>query len=81
MTLVASETPGSGEFALKGDDDLTLADAALVSTSYTTFGTGTQTGESGTTEANNGVWLKTGSSGITGGVSYDGTIYYAITQP
>lgn len=81
VTLVASETPGSGEFALKADDDLTLAGAALVSTSYATFGTGTQTDETGVTEANNGIWLKTGSSGITSGVNYDGTIYCAITQP
>jgi len=80
VTLNPSGTPGAGEFSLKADDDLTLADAALVSTSYATFGTGTQTDESGVTEVNNGIWLKTGSSGITTGVSYDGTIYYGITQ-
>lgn len=80
VTLVASETPGAGEFSLKADDDLTLAAAVLVSTGYTTFATGTQTDESGVTEASNGIWLKTGPSGITGGVAYDGTIYYAITQ-
>lgn len=80
VTLNPSGTPSAGEFSLKADDDLTLADAVLVSTGYTTFGTGIQTDESGVTEASNGVWLKTGPSGITGGVAYDGTIYYAITQ-
>jgi len=80
VTLNPSGTPGASEFSLKADDDLTLAGAVLVSTSYTTFGTGIQTDESGVTETSNGIWLKTGPSAITGGVDYNGTIYCAITQ-
>jgi len=80
VALNPSGTPGDGEFSLKADDDLTLAGAVLVSTGYATFGTGIQTDESGVIETSNGIWLKTGPSGITAGVSYSGTIYYAITQ-
>ena len=80
VALNPSGTPGDDEFSLRADDDLTLDGAVLVSTAYATFGTGTQTDEGGATEVNNGIWLKTGPSGITGGVAYDGTIYYAITQ-
>lgn len=80
VTLNPSGTPSDGEFSLKADDDLTLDGAVLVSTSYITFGTGIQTAESGVTETGNGLWLKTGPSGITGGVDYNGTIYYTIAQ-
>jgi hypothetical protein len=79
ITLSNDDTPGDGEFALKADDDDTLDDAVLVlSTGYTTFSTGTQTGEDGNIVTDNSLWLKLGASGIPN-VQYSGTIYYEIT--
>jgi hypothetical protein len=57
-----------------------LADALLVlSSDYTTFDSGTQTGEGGDTDTSNTLWLKLGPSGIPD-VTYSGTIYYRIAQ-
>ena len=79
VVLAATDSPGNGEIALKADDDATLSGAVLIiSSGYTTFGTGTQTGEGGNTVSNNSLWLKLGSSGIPD-VQYSGTIYYSIT--
>ena len=71
--------PGEGEFSLKADDTATLGSAVLVSTSYVTIGSGTQTGEAGNTESANALWLKMGASGIPV-VTYSGTIYYQIIK-
>jgi len=80
VTLNEAGNPGAGEFSLKADDTATLAAAVLVlSSGYTTFDTGTQTGESGNTESSNTLWLKLGPSGIPA-VTYSGTIYYGIAQ-
>jgi len=80
VSLEATGNPGDGQFSLKAYYNTTLGDAVLVlSTGYTTFGTGTQTGESGITEDTNTLWLKLGASGIPG-VTYSGTIYYQIAE-
>jgi len=79
LTLNTTGSPGTGEFSLKADDDATLADAVQVlSASYTTFDTGTQTTESGNVENNNHLWLSLGS-GIPV-ATYSGTIYFGIAQ-
>jgi len=49
-----------------------------VSDSYQTFDTGTQTSESGNTEASNSLWLRLGTPFTT--ATYSGTIYYQIAQ-
>lgn len=78
VTLNTTGSPGTGEFSLKADDDDTLADAVQVlSASYTTFDTGTQTTEAGNAENNNHLWLSLGSSGITYD-TYSGTLYFSI---
>jgi len=77
-TLNTSGSPGANEFSLKADDDGTLDAAITVSDSYQTFDTGTQTSESGNTEASNSLWLKLGTPFNT--ATYSGTIYYQITQ-
>lgn len=64
LTLNAGGTPGEAEFSLKGDDTATLGSAVLVSTSYVTIHSGSQTGEAGNTETTNTLWLKMGASGI-----------------
>ena len=80
VTLNTAGTPGSGEFSLKAYSSDTYGSAVPVnSTGYVTIGTGTQTGESGTTVSANTLWLKLGAAGIPA-VSYNGTIYYGITQ-
>lgn len=80
VTLNTTGSPGAGEFSLKADDDATLVDAVQVlSASYTTFDTGTQTTEAGNAENNNHLWLSLGSSGITYD-TYSGTFYFGITQ-
>jgi hypothetical protein len=80
VTLNTAGTPGSGEFSLKAYSSDTYGSAVPVnSTGYVTIGTGTQTGESGTTVSANTLWLKLGAAGIPA-VSYSGTIYYGITQ-
>jgi hypothetical protein len=77
VTLNTTGSPGTGEFSLKADDDDTIADAVQVlSASYTTFDTGTQTTESGNVENNNHLWLSLGS-GIRVD-TYSGTIYFGI---
>jgi hypothetical protein len=77
VTLNTTGSPGAGEFSLKADDDDTIADAVQVlSASYTTFDTGTQTTESGNLENNNHLWLSLGL-GIPVD-TYSGTIYLGI---
>lgn len=76
---LGGESPGAGEFSLKADDTATLGSAVLVSTSYVTIDSGSQTDESGNTESANTLWLRLGSSGIPA-VTYSGTIYYCIAQ-
>jgi len=77
LTLNTTGSPGAGEFSLNADDDATLADAVQVlSASYTTFDTGTQTTESGNVENNNHLWLSLGS-GIPVD-TYSGTLYFCI---
>jgi len=79
VALNTTGNPGTGEFSLKADDDATLVDAVQVlSASYTTFDTGTQTTEAGNPENNNHLWLSLGS-GIPVD-TYSGTIYFGITQ-
>jgi hypothetical protein len=79
VTLNTTGTPGIGEFSLKADDDDTIADAVQVlSASYTTFDSGTQTTESGSAENNNHLWLSLGL-GIRVD-TYSGTIYFGIAQ-
>lgn len=80
LSLNTSGTaPGTAEFALKSDDDNTLADAVLVlSTPYTTINnSGTQTAEAGVTQASNTFWLWLGSAGIPN-EEHQGTLYYRI---
>jgi len=78
VTLNTTGSPGTGEFSLKADDDDTVTDAVQVlSASYTTFDTGTQTTEAGNAENNNHLWLSLGSSGITYD-TYSGTLYFSI---
>ncbi len=78
VTLNTTGNPGAGEFSLKADDDDTVTDAVQVlSASYTTFDTGTQTTEAGNAENNNHLWLSLGSSGITYD-TYSGTLYFSI---
>ena len=77
VTLNTTGNPGAGEFSLKADDDDTIADAVQVlSASYTTFDTGTQTTEAGSAENNNHLWLSLGL-GIPVD-TYSGTIYFGI---
>jgi hypothetical protein len=77
-TLNASGSPGAGEFSLKANTTSDNGSAQLVnSTNGTTIGTGTQTGESGTTFSTNSLWLKVGSGTLPN--QYSGTIFYRIT--
>ena len=79
VTLNTTGNPGAGEFSLKADDDDTIADAVQVlSASYTTFDTGTQTTEAGSAENNNHLWLSLGL-GIPVD-TYSGTIHFGIAQ-
>jgi len=78
VTLNTTGSPGAGEFSLKADDDDTLEGAVQVlSASYTTFDTGTQTTEAGNAENNNHLWLSLGNSGIVFD-TYSGTLYFGI---
>jgi hypothetical protein len=77
ITLDAAGSPGVKEFSMKADDTAVLGSAVLVSTSYVTIDSGSQTGEAGNTESANTLWLKMGASGIPA-VTYNGTIYYQI---
>ncbi len=82
ISLYTSGTgPGQTQFALKADDDATVADAVQVlSASYTTIdNSGTQTGESGDTQTNNYLWLWLGSTGIQN-EEYQGTVYLKIAD-
>lgn len=79
VILNVGGSPGPGEFSMKADDDPTLAGAVQVTTTYTTFDSGTITGESGNTETANYLWLSLGSSGIPD-ETYSGTIYYSIVN-
>jgi len=77
-TLNTTGAPGPGEFSLKADDDDTVEGAVQVlSASYTTFDTGTQTTEAGNPENNNHLWLSLGDSNIPFD-TYSGTIYFGI---
>ena len=65
------------QFALKADDTPTLGTAVLVNTSGVSIdNTGTQTSESGNTEANNYLWLKLAE--VFSKAIYNGTITYTI---
>ncbi len=76
-TLNAAGTPGGNEFSLLADDDNTIADAVQVqSAAYTTFNTGTQTGEAGHDETGNSLWLKLGSPFFED--TYSGSVYFQI---
>lgn len=75
---VSGTTPDAGEMVLQADDDDTPADAVqVVQAAYTTFDTGTITGESGNPETDNHLWLSLGASGIVAD-TYNGTVYYQI---
>jgi len=79
VALNTTGNPGTGEFSPKADDDATLVDAVQVlSASYTTFDTGTQTTESGNVENNNHLWLSLGLDIPVD--TYSGTIYFGIAQ-
>jgi len=79
VTLNTTGNPGTGEFSPKADDDDTLTDAVQVlSASYTTFDTGTQTSEAGNPENNNHLWLSLGLDIPVD--TYSGTIYFGIAQ-
>ncbi|MBN2462626.1 MAG: hypothetical protein JXB43_03395 [Dehalococcoidia bacterium] len=79
------DTPpaAAGEFALKADNDATLADAVVVkkvTTDYVHIGdTGDQTGEAGVDVAANSLWLSLSTSGIYPG-TYEGSIWYQILE-
>jgi len=77
-TLDPSGTCSSAnQFALKADDTATLPIDGLVTTGGVSIDdTGTQTGESGSTEANNTLWLKLAS--VFSNATYTGTITYTI---
>jgi hypothetical protein len=77
ITLDAAGIPGVKEFSMKADDTAVLGSAVLVSTSYVTIDSGSQTGEAGNVESTYTLWLKLGASGIPA-VTYNGTIYYQI---
>lgn len=82
ISLYTSGTsPGSAQFALKADDDNTLADAIQVlSASYVAIDeSGTQTAESGDTQANNHLWLWLGSTGLLS-EEYQGSVYLKIAD-
>ena len=81
LTLDTADTnPGSGELALKADDDATVADSVQVTGSYVTIDdAGTITTESGDTQANNNLWLWLGSAGIVDD-EYTATLYYQIAN-
>jgi len=65
------------QFALKADDTDVLGTAVLVNTSGVSIdNTGTQTSESGNTEASNYLWLK--MAGTFSQATYNGTITYTI---
>ncbi len=78
VALDAAGEPENAEFSLKAYNTLNLAGAVLVSTSFTTFNSGTQTTETGNTESANTLWLKLGAQGIPA-LTYNGIIYFAIT--
>jgi hypothetical protein len=73
----------AGEFALKADNDATLADAVTVkkvTTDYVHIGeTGAQTGEAGFDVAANSLWLSLSETGIYPG-TYTGSIWYQIAE-
>jgi hypothetical protein len=78
VRLNTSGNPGDGEFSLKANATNDLGGSQFVnSTSGTSIGTGTQTGESGVTINTNTLWLKVGI-GISPG-QFTGIIYFSIT--
>ena len=67
----------ANQFALKADDAITITNAVLVDTSGISIdNSGTQTGETGDTEANNTLWLKLAS--VFSHATYSGTITFTI---
>ena len=72
-------SPATSEFAIVADDDATQAGSVQVlSAGYASIDeSGTQTSESGDTQANNTMWLWLGSTGIIP-EEYQGTINYQI---
>jgi hypothetical protein len=68
--------PGPNQFSLRADYDNTLNGSVLVPALYTTFRSGTQTGESGNTESANSLWLKLGTPFQSD--QYNGSISYRI---
>jgi len=80
------DTPpaAAGEFALKADDDATLAGAVVVQNAgiggYVHINdTGAQTGEAGVDVTANSLWLSLSTSGIFPG-TYTGSIWYQIAE-
>jgi hypothetical protein len=71
-------TANANEFSLKADDTGTLTSAVYVTTTGATIGSGSLTGESGLTDATNGLWLKLAST-FSGG-TFSGTITYTISK-
>jgi hypothetical protein len=73
----------AGEFALKANNDLTLADAVTVQkvgTGYVHIGdAGAQTGEAGVDVAKNSLWLSLSATGIYPG-TYTGSIWYQVAE-
>jgi len=73
----------AGQFALKADNDATLADAVTVkkvTTEYVHIGdTGAQTTEAGADVANNKLWLTLSATGIYPG-TYSGDIWFQIAE-
>jgi hypothetical protein len=74
----AGNTASPNQFSLKADDTGTLTSAVFVTTTGTIIGSGTNTGESGLTDATNGLWLKLAST-FAGG-TFSGTITYTISK-
>jgi len=73
----------AGQFALKADDDATLADAVTVKKATTEYvhinNTGAQTGEAGVDVTTNSLWLSLSETGIYPG-TYEGSIWYQIAE-
>ena len=80
-TLSADDTPASMEFALKAWSSDVLGSADLVTTTASECiidNTGTLTGESGSTNSANTLYLKLGTPFVDG--TYSGTITFYITN-
>ena len=73
----------AGQFALKADDDATLAGAVTVKKATTEYvhinNTGAQTGEPGVDVTTNSLWLSLSETGILPG-TYEGSIWYQVAE-